>query len=196
MTASFDKVLERRIYAAGRKVFVQGDIGDAAYIVENGAIGIYRETEEGKQVHLGTLTKGSLFGEMAVIDDGKRMASAVALEGSTLLRIPADQMKTKLAKADPFLKAVLKIMLDNLRNVHQIYVKRPRSFQDHVAQLGETTRSLERYAAYMGLAEASPEAGRYLALLEQAVAGLSGLANSEVKERRQPLMEDDNGMVS
>ncbi|WP_413205125.1 cyclic nucleotide-binding domain-containing protein [Rhodospirillum sp. A1_3_36] len=180
MTLSKDKPLERRVYARGKTVFRQGEEGDAAYIIETGLVGVYRRNEAGQETHLGTLTPGCLFGEMAVIDGGRRMASAVVEEGAVLLRIPADQMRAKLVGADPFLKAVLKMMLNNLRTVHGLYQNIPGNFPEHVGLMKQTAESLERYCSEYKLQQTSPEVARYLGLMFQALDGLGVLADSGV----------------
>ena len=121
-------------YEKGATIFFEGDPGDAMFIVESGSIGIVKEVE-GETIRLATLSDGELFGEMAIIDGGNRMASAVAQEDSVVLRIPRETMEAKLAEYDPFLKALVNILINNLRNVHQAYVKRPRSMHDHVGAM-------------------------------------------------------------
>ncbi|MCF8480590.1 MAG: cyclic nucleotide-binding domain-containing protein [Rhodospirillum sp.] len=193
MALSKDRPLERRIYPQGQTIFRQDEDGDAAYIIEKGAVAILHRNEAGRDIHLGTLTPGSLFGEMAVIDGGRRMATAVVAEDTVLMRIPADQMRSKLAGADPFLKAVLKIMLENLRSVHGLYLKFPGNFPEHVGILKETTVSLERYCEAHDLELASPELGRYLALMAQALNGLGTLVDQGLGTARS---ESDAGRAT
>ena len=69
-------------------LFRQGAKGEAAYIVNSGAIGLYREAKD-RKVPIATLRAGQLFGEMAVIDGSPRMATAFAVEDSTLTVVPA-----------------------------------------------------------------------------------------------------------
>jgi len=78
MVQSFDdQAIEVVTYPKGTTLFRQGEPGDAAFIVNSGSVGIYREVE-GKRVPLATLRKGELFGKMAVIDGSPRMATANA----------------------------------------------------------------------------------------------------------------------
>ncbi len=67
-------------------------------------VGIVKEVE-GETIRLATLNDGEPFGEMAIIDGGKRMASAVAREDGVVLGIPGERMEAKLAEYDPFLQA-------------------------------------------------------------------------------------------
>ena len=82
-------------YEMGATIFFEGDPGDAMFIVESGSIGIVKEVE-GETIRLATLNGGELFGEMAIIDGGKRMASAVAQEDSVVLKIPREMLEAKL----------------------------------------------------------------------------------------------------
>lgn len=126
--------VKKEHYEKGATIFFEGDPGDAMFIIESGSIGIVKAVE-GESIRLATLGDGELFGEMAIIDGGQRMASAVAQEDSVVFKVPREMLEAKLAEFDPFLKALVKILINNLRNVHQAYVKRPRSVHDHVGAM-------------------------------------------------------------
>ena len=77
-----DEVLERKTCQAGERFFKEGDEGNRAYVVQAGEVEIIKSTgEEDKDIVLGTIGKGGIFGEMALIDDKPRMASARAGKG-------------------------------------------------------------------------------------------------------------------
>jgi CRP/FNR family transcriptional regulator, cyclic AMP receptor protein len=70
---------EARDYEAGDLVCRQGELGDCLFIVERGEVEIFLPLPEGGRSPLVKLGGGRFFGEMAVIDDQPRSASAVAL---------------------------------------------------------------------------------------------------------------------
>ena len=121
-----DQAIEVVTYPKGTTLFRQGDAGDAAFIVNSGSVGIYREVE-GKRIPLASLRKGELFGEMAVIDGSPRMATALTLDNCTLTMISVDLMTEKMKKTDPFIKALITMLLGNLRSVHDSYTPKARS---------------------------------------------------------------------
>ncbi len=121
----------KRFLQEGEILFQEGDPGDAAFIVDSGLVGIYK-TVEGEQVELAVLKGGELFGEMAIVDGTARMAHAMAKEDSVVIEIPSKAVESRLAKVDPFLRALMKILVNNLRGVHQAYMKRARSVSDYV----------------------------------------------------------------
>jgi CRP/FNR family cyclic AMP-dependent transcriptional regulator len=115
MTSS--SILERIVYQAGESVFQEGDVGNRAYVVQEGLIEILRESADGAEVVLGSIEKGGIFGEMALIDDQPRMATAKAAAMTTVIVINREMFRKKLAKSDPFVRGLLGIFVKNIRNM-------------------------------------------------------------------------------
>lgn len=116
-------VLDRKVVHAGKVVFREGAEGDCAYVVQSGAIDIVRDAPEGP-VTLGRLTAGAMFGEMALIDDAPRMATAVAVEATTLIVIKRETLRRKIENADPFIARLLLMFAGNLRSLTNDHVNR------------------------------------------------------------------------
>jgi|TARA_B100000315_G_scaffold225169_1_gene231230 CRP-like cAMP-binding protein len=99
----------------GMLVFSQHDTGDQAYIVKSGKIEIFT-TVDGQDTTLGTLEEGALFGEMALIDNSERMASARAVGGpAEIYTITRGRFEEQLAGANPFIAKLLHILAGNVR---------------------------------------------------------------------------------
>lgn len=75
----------RRV-SAGDVVFHEGDIGNEMYIIQEGQIEILRLGSDGPQ-RLALLEKGDFFGEMAILDELPRTATAVAVNDARLVEI-------------------------------------------------------------------------------------------------------------
>ena len=73
--------------------------------------------EQDKEVVLGTIEAGGLFGELALVDNQPRMASARAKERTVLIAINRQTFEKKMSGSDRFIKAVLRILLGNYRTV-------------------------------------------------------------------------------
>jgi CRP/FNR family cyclic AMP-dependent transcriptional regulator len=108
------KVLERRVFYPGDRVFREGDTGSCAYIIQDGSIEITKKVVD-KDIVLGVVTKGGIFGEMALVDNAPRMASAHATKQTAVILVPARTFQDKLAKTDPFIRALLSIFVKNIR---------------------------------------------------------------------------------
>jgi len=89
---------ERRV-AAGEVVFDRGDPGDQLFVVAEGTVEAFLPAEGYEpRVVLGRAGPGQHFGELAVVDGGKRNASVVAVTEARLLTLSrADFLDTVLA---------------------------------------------------------------------------------------------------
>ena len=73
------------------------------------------EISDGKVKVLGTIGTGGIFGEMGLVDDRPRMATARAKTGATLIIVSRAMFEKKLIKADPFIRGLLNIFADTIR---------------------------------------------------------------------------------
>lgn len=122
------EILDRQVFHAGKVVFKEGDEGDCAYVIQTGAVDIVRETDEGK-VTLGRLSAGSIFGELALIDDAPRMATAVSVDSTSVVVIKRDNLRAKIDNADPFLARLICLLVNNIRSVTNAHVAGERPAQ-------------------------------------------------------------------
>jgi len=73
-------------YPANNLIFIQGDIGDAMYIIKKGQVRIFQgpKDDPDEQLPIATLQADSFFGEMALVSEKTRNASAITLEESEI----------------------------------------------------------------------------------------------------------------
>ena len=72
--------LPRRRYGEGQMIFGQGDPGSSLMLVVEGRVKIGTTSREGRELMLGIVEAGELFGELALLDGKERSADAVAFE--------------------------------------------------------------------------------------------------------------------
>lgn len=85
-------------------------------------MGIFKKRLSAKPILLARVHKGQLFGEMASIIDEARSATAVALESTTVVRVSRQSIQQKIANCDPFFRALLTILIKNLKRTTNNYV--------------------------------------------------------------------------
>ena len=73
----------------GDYLFREGEFGQTAYLIDEGTIELVKFTGD-QQTVLAELEKGALFGEMAIIENSARSASARAKTNCTLSIITED----------------------------------------------------------------------------------------------------------
>jgi CRP-like cAMP-binding protein len=77
-------LMSRTSYKAGDTIFLEREPGDALYVVESGSVRIWVRDGESNQVTLSELSADDFFGDMSVLDGGKRSANATAITDVTL----------------------------------------------------------------------------------------------------------------
>jgi EAL domain-containing protein (putative c-di-GMP-specific phosphodiesterase class I) len=103
------------LFKAGDLIFAEGDAPTGAYLIESGRIEI-STTQLGEPRVLGVLGPGMLLGEMAVLDDSTRTASARAVTDCRLTPIDKAQFAERLAAADPVVRSLLMSQLTRYRS--------------------------------------------------------------------------------
>jgi CRP-like cAMP-binding protein len=98
--------------APGETVFREGDKGDLAYVLLDGSV----EIVLGGEV-IETAERGAVLGEMALIDDSPRSASAVAKTASRLVGINRKRFQFLVQQTPGFATHVMKVLADRLRRM-------------------------------------------------------------------------------
>lgn len=81
--------LDHRVFVPGEKIFRVGDPGDCLYMIHGGQIDILT----GDNKHIASLGEGAVFGEIALISDGPRTATARAASYCDLYALPKEDFK-------------------------------------------------------------------------------------------------------
>ena len=78
--AEVEKIMHRRKYKKSEPIIRMGDPGLGMYIIAKGSVDIIEEDKKGGSRTLANLEDGSFFGDMALLDESPRSASAIATE--------------------------------------------------------------------------------------------------------------------
>jgi CRP/FNR family transcriptional regulator, cyclic AMP receptor protein len=105
----------RRNAPRGSAVMRAGDAADSLYIVIGGRLKVMMGEADGKEMILGIIGPGEIFGEMGLIDDSPRSATVVAIEHCELLSISKQTFKRCLVQNVEVALAVLRVVVRRLR---------------------------------------------------------------------------------
>lgn len=123
-----------RTYHEGEALFVEGDIGRALFIVETGKVELTKRGQDGKAQVLAVLGPGSFFGEMALLEQLPRSASAHAAERSSLLLLYR-------AKLDEMLHSHPRIGIAIMTHLARLLSSRLRKTSQELTTVGSDPRT-------------------------------------------------------
>jgi uncharacterized membrane protein len=109
----------RNLFKAGESVFVQGDLPENLYIVEEGVIDIVLPAR-GEEIILATFESGSFFGELAVFDNRPRVATARAGTDASLICIPLHTIATLLESHTAAARQFISVIVQRLRSADEL----------------------------------------------------------------------------
>ncbi len=99
-------------YMQNATLFVEGMTGEILYVIKKGSVQILKKGPNGREIVLATLKAGEFMGEMSLIDNRPRTATAKVAEESQLLVMTKKAFTTLLEKHPDI---ALKILLVFLR---------------------------------------------------------------------------------
>jgi len=107
--------LDRKHFTKDEYIFTEGDEGCCAYIIESGEVEIIHTQSSGTQ-RLTLLKPGELFGEVALLDQHPRTASARTTKDTMLIQIERQLVQELLDRSDPIIRHLLQVILERFRN--------------------------------------------------------------------------------
>ena len=102
-------------FVSGEVIFWEGDPGRELYLITEGAVDIVKDHGTDRAVHLARLDAGSCVGEIAVLDESPRTATAVAAEDCTLLGLGGDRFKELIYDMPELAFAIFGVLTGHLR---------------------------------------------------------------------------------
>lgn len=99
---------------AGEIIFNIGDYGDCAYLIEEGKVDIYIQ-KDGNEFKVNSCGPGDIFGEMAIIDNLPRSATAKANIDTVLSVVTQDQLNQRIDSLDPVVRLLVSVLIKRIR---------------------------------------------------------------------------------
>ena len=100
-------------------IFNENVMGDVLYIIKKGSVQIYKVLGSGQEKTLAVLHEQAFFGEMSLLDDSPRSASARAMEDSTLLNVDKDSFKEVVNEYPEIAFEIFKVFSQRLREANK-----------------------------------------------------------------------------
>jgi CRP-like cAMP-binding protein len=118
---SLARLASRKRYPKDTVVFFENEEGDFFFTILEGRIKVTILGDDGREVILSVLGPGDFFGEMALLDNVPRSATAIAVEESELLSLHRNDFQSVLNDNKSITSALIRVLSARLRRAnHQI----------------------------------------------------------------------------
>lgn len=166
----------RKTLTAGEYLFREGDPPSSAFLIEEGTMEIH-SGDGMRPLVLARLGPGDLIGEMAVVDQSTRTASARARSDCVLLVIEGDQIRDRLAASDPIVRMLLDGQMKRYRGMLLLLQGRGLADASGAGPDAQTDPGLSKFRLESHLRDALSQQKlevRYQPLLEIATGRIAG----------------------
>lgn len=106
-----------RTFPKNTVVINEGDDTDSLYLIDKGSVKVYLSDDSGKEVIINTLEAGDYFGELSIISSGKRSASVMTLENTTLSLINKNNFKNLLLSQPTIAYVLIENLAQRVRDL-------------------------------------------------------------------------------
>jgi len=107
--------IKRYVFPKGTVLFQKGDKRECAFLIEEGKVNIRGNDEGGEEKLLCVLGEGEIFGEMALIDDTPRSATAITATECEIFIIPRNALHEKIKGLDPIVSLLISLLIQRYR---------------------------------------------------------------------------------
>lgn len=117
-------------FSAGDVIFRAGEQSDCLYDIHDGVVGIYSDYQTPNEKLLAELHTDEVFGEMGILDDMPRSASAVCLKDCTVLVVKPENFMMYFQKKPAMVLQILQRMCIQVRDLGQRYLKACKAMEE------------------------------------------------------------------
>lgn len=114
---AFKDSFERLFLRAGERIFSEGEEGQEAYIIQSGNVRITCRRKESEELMLAHMLHGDLFGELALIDEKPRSATAIAISDAELITLDREAFMREVSARPDRIRQLLEIFTERLRRM-------------------------------------------------------------------------------
>lgn len=133
------RIVQERKYPAGSEIIQAGAPGDGVYFVKSGFVEI--SAGQGNARVFSRLGPAEIFGEMAIIEDRPRSATAKAVEATEVYFLPRAEILALIERSPALKQALLQQISHRLRQFNQVHV-RELVQSEHLAMIGRLVQGI------------------------------------------------------
>ena len=135
------RIAQERRFVTGQEIFREGDPGDGVYIIHEGLVEIAHFADKNEHRVFSRLGPGGIFGEMAVIENLPRSATAIAARDAQVSFIPRADMLGLLKHSPGLAFKLLQEISRRLRDFNELHLREVIQ-AERLAVVGNFARSI------------------------------------------------------
>ena len=181
-------VVQRRRFEADTVLFREGDEGEALYILSRGMVKLSKVDLEGHEKTLAILKTPEFFGEMALLSDARRSATAVTINQTEVLMMFENDFQKLLTTYPTISLNVTTTLTDRLGGMND--EAQVLSYKDAQGRVAYVLLRLH----HNGLVEFTDDGRTLVRLTHQDLASLAGTSRETVTRALKTL--EGEGVIS
>ena len=116
---SLISVASRRKYPKDGVIFFEQDVGDALFMILSGRVKVTILSDDGREIILAMLSDSDFFGEMSLLDNEPRSATAIALQETEMVVLHQRDFLSIVEKRPRVLINLLSVLSSRLRKANR-----------------------------------------------------------------------------
>lgn len=116
---SLISVATRRKYPKEGVIFFENDLGDALFMILSGRVKVTILSDDGREIILAMLSDGDFFGEMSLLDNEPRSATAIAMQETEMVVLHQRDFLSIVEKRPRVAINLLSVLSSRLRKANQ-----------------------------------------------------------------------------
>ncbi len=108
---------EIRVIERGSRIYSPGDPSDSLYFVDSGSVKLCRVAVDGREVNVGVVGPGEIFGEQSIAGESSRTDAAVAVEDAVVCGLVSDELERFVRRQPELALQVSRLIGERLSEV-------------------------------------------------------------------------------
>lgn len=116
---TLSRVVARKVYPKDGVVFFENESGDSLFMILSGRVKVTILGDDGREIILTVLGPGDFFGEMSLLDNEPRSATAIVTEETELVSLQRADFESVLADNKEIALGLIRVLTQRLRRADQ-----------------------------------------------------------------------------
>lgn len=166
--------IKRYVFPKGTILFQKGEVRQCAFLIDKGQVRIVGNDESGEDKTLCVLGEEEIFGELALIDNSPRTATAIAETDVEIFVIPRDALHARTKGLDPIVSLLISLLVERYRvtRIHLPESIKQGSLDDFIRKVYRKGQLPEAVLRFADSSEQREVARRELQLEQELRVGL------------------------